>query len=140
MKSVSTRTKRVKAGTSKAAAKIENKLKTKRGNPAWAPGRSGNPGGRPKRKAPAKKSAQIGVRAQRVFIEETRKPTRKTDLALLRADLRDLFDENGRWRKLADLPKHIRDTLKWVDVDRDGRIRGFEFKDKNEAIGRLLEP
>lgn len=68
-----------------------------------------------------------------------RNPTRKADLALLSADPRKLFDENGRGRKLADLPKHIREQLARVDVDSDGRIRGFTFKDKMEAIERLLE-
>ncbi len=68
-----------------------------------------------------------------------RDPTRKADLSLIKADPRDLFDENGRGRKLADLPKHVRDTLASVRVDSDGRIRGFAFKDKMEAIERLLE-
>lgn len=39
---------------------------------------------------------------------------------------------------MADLPKSVRDVLEWVDVDSDGRILGFAFRDKVAAIGRLL--
>ena len=61
--------------------------------------------------------------------------------ALAFADPRDLFDPDGRGKVFKDLPANVRGTLAGVQLDKEGRIRGFRYKNKLSALiklGRML--
>lgn len=58
--------------------------------------------------------------------------------AIAFSDLAALFDDAGRPLKLRDLPASVRMALAWVECGTDGRIQSFAFKDKLEALAKLL--
>lgn len=52
-------------------------------------------------------------------------------------DPRDLFEEDGRGKRLADVPPLDAAALEAVQLDAEGRIVGFSVRDKLAALDEL---
>lgn len=59
--------------------------------------------------------------------------------AIIKADVRDLFDCDGKLKRIQDLPEIVRLAIADCDVEpTTGRIRRFRFKDKVDAAEKYL--